>query len=163
QKLRHVNIAKVFDFGREGSDFVYVSEHLPGETLAAWVRGHGPMRADAALRVAEQIVSVLSSASFHKLPYPCIQPSDVMIVPGDSEAFEVPKTIAKLACPDATSRSRSTPKGLGRVGGDDSAIPAENRTSTRVRRQVRHSVQDNTCAATRGSVYAIVANRIAGC
>ena len=84
QKLRHVNIAKVFDFGREGSDFVYVSEHLPGETLAAWVRSHGPMRADAALRVAEQIVSVLSSASFHKLPYPSIQPSDVMIVPGQT-------------------------------------------------------------------------------
>ncbi len=73
QKLRHVNIAKVFDFGREGSDFVYVSEHLPGETLAAWVRSHGPMRADAALRVAEQIVSVLSSASFHKLPLACCQ------------------------------------------------------------------------------------------
>ena len=84
QKLRHVNIAKVFNFGREGSDFVYVSEHLPGETLAAWVRSHGPMRADAALRVAEQIVSVLSSASFHKLPYPCIQASDVMIVPGQT-------------------------------------------------------------------------------
>ena len=84
QKLRHVNIAKVFDFGREGSDFVYVSEHLPGERLAAWVRSHGPMRADAALRVAEQIVSVLSSASFHRLPYPCIQPSDVMIVPGQT-------------------------------------------------------------------------------
>jgi serine/threonine protein kinase len=84
QKLRHVNIAKVFDFGREGSDFVYVSEHLPGEMLAAWVRSHGPMRADAALRVAEQIVSVLSSASFHKLPYPSIQPSDVMIVPGQT-------------------------------------------------------------------------------
>jgi serine/threonine protein kinase len=84
QKLRHVNIAKIFDFGREGSDFVYVSEHLPGEMLAAWVRSHGPMRADAALRVAEQIVSVLSSASFHKLPYPSIQPSDVMIVPGQT-------------------------------------------------------------------------------
>ena len=84
QKLRHVNIAKIFDFGREGSDFVYVSEHLPGEMLAAWVRSHGPMRADAGLRVAEQIVSVLSSASFHKLPYPSIQPSDVMIVPGQT-------------------------------------------------------------------------------
>ena len=30
QKLRHVNIAKVFDFGREGDDFVYVSERLAG-------------------------------------------------------------------------------------------------------------------------------------
>ena len=84
QNLRHVNIAKVFDFGREGGNFVCVSEHLPGETLAAWVADHGPMPADAALRAAEQIVSVLSSASFHRLPYPPIQPSDILIVPGQT-------------------------------------------------------------------------------
>ena len=84
QKLRHVNIAKVHDFGREGDDYVYVSERLAGETLASWVRSHGPMPADAALRVGEQIVSVLSSAGFHKLPYPPIQPSDVMLVPGQT-------------------------------------------------------------------------------
>src|SRR5205809_697468 len=84
QMLRHVNIAKVFDFGREGGNFVCVSEHLPGETLAAWVAAHGPMPADAALRVAEQIVSVLSSASFHRLPYPPIQSSDIIVVPGQT-------------------------------------------------------------------------------
>src|SRR5438552_12015644 len=81
QKLRHANIAKVLDFGREGDDYVYVCERLAGETLASWVRSHGPMPADAALRVSEQIVSVLSSAGFHKLPYPSIQPSDIMLVP----------------------------------------------------------------------------------
>jgi protein kinase-like protein len=84
QKLRHVNIAKVLDFGREGDDYIYVSERLAGETLASWVRSHGPMPADAALRVGEQIVSVLSSAGFHKLPYPPIQSSDVMLVPGQT-------------------------------------------------------------------------------
>src|SRR5213083_3527037 len=84
RKLRHVNIAKVLDFGREGDDYVYVSECLAGETLASWVRSHGPMPADAALRVGEQIVSVLSSAGFHKLPYPPISPSDVMLVPGQT-------------------------------------------------------------------------------
>src|SRR5881396_3108903 len=84
QNLRHVNIAKVFDFGREGGDLVCISEHLPGETLAAWVAAHGPMAADATLRVAEQIVSVLSSASFHKLPFPPIQPSDIIVVPGQT-------------------------------------------------------------------------------
>src|SRR5207249_8400583 len=83
-KLRHVNVAKVLDFGREGDDYVYVSERLAGETLASWVRNHGPMPADAALRVSEQIVSVLSSAGFHKLPYPSIQPADVMLVPGQT-------------------------------------------------------------------------------
>ncbi|MGC1321470.1 MAG: hypothetical protein WA849_04755 [Candidatus Udaeobacter sp.] len=84
QKLRHANIAKVLDFGHEGDDYVYVSERLAGETLASWVRSHGPMPADAALRVGEQIVSVLSSAGFHKLPYPPIQPADVMLVPGQT-------------------------------------------------------------------------------
>ena len=84
QKLQHVNIANVRDFGREGDDYVYVSERLAGETLASWVRSHGPMPADAALRVGEQIVSVLSSAGFHKLPYPPIQPSDIMLVPGQT-------------------------------------------------------------------------------
>ena len=84
QKLHHANIAKVLDFGREGDDYVYVSERLGGETLASWVRSHGAMPADAALRVGEQIVSVLSSASFHKLAYPPIQPSDVMLVPGQT-------------------------------------------------------------------------------
>jgi len=84
QRLRHVNIAKVFDFGREGDDYVYVSERLAGETLASWVRSHGPMPADAALRVGEQIISVLSSACFHRLPYPPIRSSDVMLVPGQT-------------------------------------------------------------------------------
>ena len=84
RKLQHVNIASVRDFGHEGDDYVYVSERLAGETLASWVRSHGPMPADAALRVGEQIVSVLSSASFHKIPYPPIRPSDIMLVPGQT-------------------------------------------------------------------------------
>src|SRR5205809_5170599 len=84
QRLRHVNIAKVLDFGREGEDYVYVSEHLPGETLAGWIAQHGPMPADATLRVAEQVVSVLSSASFHKLPYPPVEPAYIIVVPGQT-------------------------------------------------------------------------------
>jgi len=84
QKLHHVNIAKVLDFGRDDDDYVYVSERLAGETLASWVHSQGSMPADAALRVCEQIVSVLSSAGFHKLPYPPIQPSDIMLVPGQT-------------------------------------------------------------------------------
>jgi len=84
QKLHHANIAKILDFGRDGDDYVYVSEQLGGETLASWVRSHGSMPADATLRVGEQIVSVLSSAGFHKLPYPPIRPSDVMLVPGQT-------------------------------------------------------------------------------
>jgi serine/threonine protein kinase len=83
-RIKHVNIAKVFDFGREEDQFVYVSESLPGEPLASWVEQHGPMPADAVLRVAEQIVSVLSTARFHKLAHCDIQPSNLLIVPGST-------------------------------------------------------------------------------
>ncbi len=119
QKLRHVNIAKVVDFGREGDDYVYVYERLTGETLASWVRNHGPMPADAALRVAEQVVSVLSSAGFHKLPYPCIQPTDIMLVPGQTAegswplvkvtSFGLPELMARVAPPVAESETHSQP------------------------------------------------------
>jgi hypothetical protein len=105
QKLRHVNIAKVLDFGREGDDYVYVSERLAGETLASWVRSHGPMPADAALRVGEQIVSVLSSAGFHKVPYPPIQPSDVMLVPGQTAEGTWPLVkVTKFGLPTLIAR-----------------------------------------------------------
>ena len=82
--IKHVNIAKLFDFGREKDHFVYVSESLQGEPLASWIGHHGPMPADAVLRVAEQIVSVLSTARFHKLAYCAVQPSNLMIVPGST-------------------------------------------------------------------------------
>ncbi len=119
QKLRHVNIAKVLDFGREGDDYVYVSERLAGETLASWVHNHGPMPADAALRAAEQVVSVLSSAGFHKLPYPSIQPSDIMLVPGQTAegswplvkvtSFGLPELMASLEPPVAESEMQKKP------------------------------------------------------
>ena len=107
QNLRHVNIAKVFDFGREGGDLVCMSEHLPGETLAAWVAAHGPMPADAALRVAEQIVSVLSSASFHKLIFPPIRPSDIIVVPGQTPEGTWPLVkLINFGLPAITSSAR---------------------------------------------------------
>ncbi|HEV8618726.1 MAG TPA: protein kinase [Candidatus Udaeobacter sp.] len=83
-RIKHVNIAKVFHFGHEEDHFVYVSELLPREHLASWVEQNGPMPADAVLRVAEQIVSVLSTARFHKLAHCAIQPSNLMIVPGST-------------------------------------------------------------------------------
>ena len=83
-EIKHVNIAKVLDFRHEGEHFVYVSELLRGEPLASWVEQNGPMPTDAVLRVAEQIVSVLSTARFHKLAHCAIEPSNLMIVPGST-------------------------------------------------------------------------------
>jgi serine/threonine protein kinase len=82
QQLHHINIAKVLDFGKEAGQFVYVSEYLEGETVDSWIEEHGPMPPDAVLRVAAQVVSALSAASFHRLTHRAIQPSNLLIVPG---------------------------------------------------------------------------------
>ena len=82
QQLHHSNIAKVLDFGKEAGQFVYVSEYLEGETVDSWVEEHGPMPPDAVLRVAAQVVSALSAASFHRLTHRAIQPPNLLIVPG---------------------------------------------------------------------------------
>jgi serine/threonine protein kinase len=82
QLLDHINIAKVYAFGVDDDHFVFVSEYLEGETADSWITEHGPMGLDAVLRIALQVVSALSAASFHGLTHPAIWPSNLMIVPG---------------------------------------------------------------------------------
>ena len=82
QLLDHINIAKVCAFGVEDDHFVLVSEYLEGETADSWIAEDGPMGLDAVLRIALQVVSALSAASFHGLTHPAIWPSNLVIVPG---------------------------------------------------------------------------------
>ncbi|MEY2530389.1 MAG: eukaryotic-like serine/threonine-protein kinase [Verrucomicrobiota bacterium] len=81
--LDHVNIARVLGFGVEEGHFVFVTEYLDGETLDAWVGAHGPMPADAALRVGLQVVNALAAAGFHAVTHTSLQPSNLAIVPGE--------------------------------------------------------------------------------
>lgn len=82
--LDHVNITKLHAFGIEDDHFVYVSEYPHGETVDAWVAAHGPMPPEAVLRIALQVVSALSAASFNGLKHRAIQPSNLGIVPGET-------------------------------------------------------------------------------
>jgi len=82
QLLDHINVAKVSAFGVEDDRFVFVSEYLEGEALDSWIAANGPMALDAVLRIALQVVSALSAASFHGLTHRAIRPSNLMIVPG---------------------------------------------------------------------------------
>jgi serine/threonine protein kinase len=82
QQLDHANIAKIVAFGATEDRFAFVSEYPQGETLEAWVAAHGPMPADAVLRVALQVMSALTAASFVALTHPAIQPSNLIIVSG---------------------------------------------------------------------------------
>src|SRR6266513_4478625 len=84
EKLDHVNIAKTFAVGVEHDYFALVSEHFEGETADSWIVANGPMVADAALRVGLQVVRAIGAAAFFNLTHRAIQPSNLMIVPGQS-------------------------------------------------------------------------------
>ncbi len=84
EKLDHVNIAKTFAVGIENDYFAIVSEYSEGETVDSWIVENGPMAADAALRVGLQVVRALGAAAFFNLTHRAIQPSNLMIVPGES-------------------------------------------------------------------------------
>src|SRR6266446_9374026 len=84
EKLDHVNVAKTFAVGVEHDYFAIVSENSEGETADSWIVENGPMAADAALRVGLQIVRALGAAAFFNLTHRAIQPSNLMIVPGES-------------------------------------------------------------------------------
>jgi serine/threonine protein kinase len=84
EKLDHVSIAKTLAVGVENDYFAMVSEYFEGETADSWIVENGPMAADAALRVGLQIVRALGAAAFFNLTHRAIQPSNLMIIPGES-------------------------------------------------------------------------------
>jgi len=84
QKLDHVNIAKLFATGTEHGYFVLASEYLQGDTADSWIVEHGPMMPDAVLHVALQVVRAVGAAAFYGLSHRALQPSNILIVPGQS-------------------------------------------------------------------------------
>ncbi len=59
-------------------------EYLEGETADSWIVAHGPMAADAVLRIGLQVVRAIKAAAFFNLTHRAIQPSNLKIVPGQS-------------------------------------------------------------------------------
>lgn len=83
-ELDHVNVARVLAAGIEHDHFVFLTEYLRGETADAWVVAHGTMAVDAVLRVGIQVVRATAAAAFHGLTHHAIQPSNIIILRGES-------------------------------------------------------------------------------
>jgi serine/threonine protein kinase len=84
QKLDHINIAKVFAAGVEHDHYALISEYFEGESTESWIAAHGAMPVDAVLRVGLQAVRAIAAATFFGLTHRAIQPSNLLIVPGQS-------------------------------------------------------------------------------
>ena len=90
EKLSHINLPALLQFGVEGDDFVYVWEYVAGTSAESWVTEHGPTPIASALRIALQIVSALAAAAFHSLVHRAINPRNIILVPGQTPQGDWP-------------------------------------------------------------------------
>lgn len=90
KKLHHLNIATLYDFGIEDDHLVYVTEHLNGTVADEWVNANGPLAVGPVLRVASQVVSALYSASTHQIVHSAVNPSNLVLVAGQTADGEWP-------------------------------------------------------------------------
>ena len=90
KKLNHVNIPALSDFGVEDDHLIYVTEDFEGTLAEEWVNEHGPMPVGPVLRIASQVVSALGAASFHGIIHHAINPSNLVLVPGQTAEGEWP-------------------------------------------------------------------------
>jgi serine/threonine-protein kinase len=88
--LDHVNICALHDFGAGGDNLIYVTEDFEGTSAEEWVNTHGPMPVGPVLRIAVQVTSALAAAACHQVVHQGINPSNLMLVPGQTADGEWP-------------------------------------------------------------------------
>jgi serine/threonine-protein kinase len=90
KKLNHVNIPELYDFGVEDHHLVYITENFEGTLADEWVNAHGPLPVSPVLRIASQVVSALGAAAFHGIAHHALNPSNLVLVPGQTAEGEWP-------------------------------------------------------------------------
>jgi|GEM_PF-853401 len=90
KKVNHVNIPALHDFGVEDDHLVYITDDFEGTVAEEWVNAHGPMPVGPVLRIAAQVVSALGTAAFHRINHHAINPSNLVLVPGQTAEGEWP-------------------------------------------------------------------------
>jgi serine/threonine-protein kinase len=90
KKLTHLNIPALYDFGVQDDNLVYVTEDFDGTLAEEWVNTNGPMPVGPVLRIASQVVSALGAAAFHRIVHRAINPSNLVLVPGQTAEGEWP-------------------------------------------------------------------------
>jgi serine/threonine protein kinase len=90
KKLNHVNIPVLYDFGVENDHLVYITEDFEGTLAEEWVNARGPMPVGPVLRIAAQVVSALGAAAFYRINHHAINPSNLVLAPGQTAEGEWP-------------------------------------------------------------------------
>ncbi|MDR3615498.1 MAG: serine/threonine-protein kinase [Candidatus Obscuribacterales bacterium] len=103
--LDHVNIIKIFDFGKTASGLVFlVMEYLGDQTLESLLLEKGRLDIDRFLSISVQICDGLQNAHKHQVIHRDIKPSNIMLLKAEDNE-ECVKIVdfglAKLSTPEA--------------------------------------------------------------
>ncbi|MEO7724286.1 MAG: protein kinase [Chthoniobacterales bacterium] len=84
EQINQVNIPRLYDFGRENDELVYVTEYCEGHTAAAWVGARGPLSVGPVLRVALQTVDAMNATAFQRLHHSALNPDNIIFIAGQT-------------------------------------------------------------------------------
>jgi serine/threonine protein kinase len=90
QEINQINIPRLYDFGRENGELIYVTEYCEGHTAAAWVAARGPLLIGAVLRLALQVVDAMNATAFQRLHHPALNPDNILFVAGQTTEGDWP-------------------------------------------------------------------------
>jgi hypothetical protein len=91
-KLRHPNIVRIHDVGRDEEDLYIAMEYLDGQTLAQLLEDQGALALDRALPILEQVASALDYAHDEGVVHRDVKPSNVMVQEGRRGALHATLT-----------------------------------------------------------------------
>lgn len=77
--LRHPNIVVIHDVGHEGGIYYLVMEYLEGRTLREVIQQEGPLKADGAAHIAEQLAAALDYAHRQGFVHRDVKPANIFV------------------------------------------------------------------------------------
>ena len=80
-RLNHPNVATLYNFVREESDYYMVMEFVEGQTLEQWLGQHGPLPVSLAVQVVQQALEGLHHAHKRGILHRDLKPANLMVTP----------------------------------------------------------------------------------
>ena len=78
-QLRHPNIVPIFEAGEEQGDFYLVFEHVPGESLADYLKKNGALAVDRSIAIMQAVLDAVAHAHAQGIIHRDLKPSNILI------------------------------------------------------------------------------------